>query len=99
MASENAAGGTEYEQCSDGKLRRKTLPATADQRHGTENSFIAFVKKLIGMELTRIGFPVSFFEPSNWLHRCTEQFASINSLREASSCNNPIERMAVSTCF
>ncbi|KAK3518441.1 hypothetical protein QTP70_000657 [Hemibagrus guttatus] len=99
------APGFESKQASNGCVRsengvwkqRTTLPAPMFTRH--DFSIWGFLKKCIGMELSKITMPVVFNEPLSFLQRLTEYMEHTYLIHKACTLSDSIERMQLVAAF
>ncbi|KAI5095697.1 oxysterol-binding protein-related protein 2 isoform X1, partial [Silurus meridionalis] len=99
------APGFERKQASNGCVRsengvwarRTTLPSPMFSRH--DFSIWGFLKKCIGMELSKITMPVVFNEPLSFLQRLTEYMEHTYLIHKACTLSDSIERMQLVAAF
>ncbi|KAG7323610.1 hypothetical protein KOW79_013312 [Hemibagrus wyckioides] len=99
------APGFESKRASNGCVRsengvwkqRTTLPAPMFSRH--DFSIWGFLKKCIGMELSKITMPVVFNEPLSFLQRLTEYMEHTYLIHKACTLSDSIERMQFVAAF
>ncbi|XP_059396893.1 oxysterol-binding protein-related protein 2-like [Carassius carassius] len=77
--------------------RRTTLPAPMFSR--TDFSVWGFLKKCIGMELSKITMPIVFNEPLSFLQRITEYMEHTYLIHKACTLSDSIERMQLVAAF
>uniref|UniRef100_A0AAR2M3K7 Oxysterol-binding protein n=1 Tax=Pygocentrus nattereri TaxID=42514 RepID=A0AAR2M3K7_PYGNA len=95
----------EGKQTSNGRVpsengvweRRTTLPAPMFSRN--DFSIWGFLKKCIGMELSKITMPVVFNEPLSFLQRITEYMEHAYLIHKACTMSDSIERMQLVAAF
>uniref|UniRef100_A0A8C2EM54 Oxysterol-binding protein n=1 Tax=Cyprinus carpio TaxID=7962 RepID=A0A8C2EM54_CYPCA len=77
--------------------RRTTLPAPMFSRN--DFSVWGFLKKCIGMELSKITMPIVFNEPLSFLQRITEYMEHTYLIHKACTLSDSIERMQLVAAF
>nr|XP_009295276.1 oxysterol-binding protein-related protein 2 isoform X2 [Danio rerio] len=77
--------------------RRTTLPAPMFSRN--DFSVWGFLKKCIGMELSKITMPIVFNEPLSFLQRITEYMEHTYLIHKACTLSDSIERMQFVAAF
>eukprot|EP01104_Vermistella_antarctica_P017723 TRINITY_DN633_c0_g3_i1.p1 TRINITY_DN633_c0_g3~~TRINITY_DN633_c0_g3_i1.p1 ORF type:complete len:856 (-),score=217.23 TRINITY_DN633_c0_g3_i1:160-2727(-) len=77
-----------------------TSPATPPVAMPAEKqSMLKFLKSIIGMDVTRISMPVSYFEPSSFLQRMSETCEYHHLLDKADQCANPMQALVYISLF
>ncbi|XP_076874531.1 oxysterol-binding protein-related protein 2 isoform X2 [Brachyhypopomus gauderio] len=95
----------EAKQTSNGRVpsenglwgRRTTLPSPMFSRN--DFSIWGFLKKCIGMELSKITMPIVFNEPLSFLQRLTEYMEHAYLVHKACTLSDSIERMQLVAAF
>lgn len=76
---------------------REQLPAFKDPNESIK--FVSLLKDMIGKDLTKIAFPVTFNEPLSMLQNLCENLEYSEILDQADSFSNSCERLAYVMVF
>uniref|UniRef100_A0A8C1N8Z0 Oxysterol-binding protein n=1 Tax=Cyprinus carpio TaxID=7962 RepID=A0A8C1N8Z0_CYPCA len=97
--AETGTGGKEKQNMKDVYIRWTvtTLPAPMFSRN--DFSVWGFLKKCIGMELSKITMPIVFNEPLSFLQRITEYMEHTYLIHKACTLSDSIERMQLVAAF